>query len=74
MKIVIIILGIIVLAFSAYGLLTGNTAVILPFMLLAVGLLFIAAGISEFRKRKVDGLINFVLAAFILVAAVYAFQ
>lgn len=73
MKILIVILGTIVLVFSGYGLLTGNTEVIFPFMLVAVGLLFIAAGISEFGKRKVDGLINFVLAAFILVAAIYAF-
>lgn len=74
MKILVIIFATTVLAFSAYGLLTGNTAGILPFMLLGLVIMFVAAGISEFGKRTVDGLINFVLAASILIAAIYAFQ
>ncbi|MGY0692354.1 DUF3953 domain-containing protein [Virgibacillus sp. FSP13] len=71
MKILRIILTIIVIALSSYGLLTGTTGIILPYVLLLMGLMLIVMGITEFQKQKTTSFTLFLASGFSIFVAIY---
>ncbi|MDW0111515.1 DUF3953 domain-containing protein [Sporosarcina aquimarina] len=71
MKILRIILGIVVILLSGYGLISGNIGTVLPLMLLSAGLLFAVIGITEFQKRKADAFNLFLVSGFVLFVGIY---
>ena len=71
MKMLRIILGIVVVLISGYGLISGDIGTVLPFMLLSAGLLFAVIGIVEFQKRKADAFNLFLVSGFVLFVAIY---
>lgn len=71
MKTLRIILTIIVIVLSSYGLITGNIGTIMPYMLLSMGLIFIVMGIAEFKKRNADAFNFFLVSVFVLFVGIY---
>ncbi|WP_431803571.1 DUF3953 domain-containing protein [Halobacillus andaensis] len=64
MKILRIILAIIVVASSSYGLITGTIGIVLPYVLLLVGGMLLLMGVNEFQKRKPIAFTSFLAAGF----------
>ena len=71
MKVLRIILAIVVIALSSYGLITGTTGVIIPYVLLSIGLMLLVTGVTEFQKRKPTAFTLFLAAVFSLFVAIY---
>ncbi|WP_099157782.1 DUF3953 domain-containing protein [Virgibacillus ndiopensis] len=72
MKILRIILSIIVVALSSYGLLTGTSGVIMPYALLLLGIMLLIIGITEFQeKRKATAITLFFVTGFSLFVSIY---
>ena len=71
MKILRIILAVVVIALSSYGLITGTTGVIIPYVLLSVGLMLLVTGGIEFQKRKPTAFTLFLASVFSLFVAIY---
>jgi Protein of unknown function (DUF3953) len=68
-----IILGIIVILLSGYGLITKNF-VAQPFMMLALSAFILVGGIDELKQgKKPRGFISIVLSAFVLFILVQSF-
>lgn len=70
-KVLRITLAIVVIALSSYGLITGTTEIILPYVLLLMGLMFLVMGVTEFQKRKLTAFTIFLAAGFSFFAGVY---
>ncbi|RDW18729.1 hypothetical protein CWR48_10430 [Oceanobacillus arenosus] len=74
MKILRLILAIIVVAVSSYGLTTGNSEVLIPYALLFLGLMLLVTGITEFKeRRKANAIILFIVTGFSFFVAAYTF-
>lgn len=71
MNILRIILSIIVVALSGYGLLSGEPGEIIPYALLVLGLLLLVNGIISFRKRNVNAITSFLVAGFSFFVSIY---
>lgn len=71
MKILRINLTIIIVALSVYGLTTGTSGVIMPYVLLLAGLMLLVMGIIEFQKRKATAFTIFLAAGFSLFVGIY---
>ncbi|MFC7320576.1 DUF3953 domain-containing protein [Halobacillus campisalis] len=64
MKILRIILAVVVVVLSSYGLINGTTGIILPYVLLFVGGMLLVMGVNEFQKRKPIAFPSFLAAGF----------
>lgn len=67
------ILAIMVVVLASYGLITGTTAILMPFALLLLGLMFIVMGVLEYRKRKAISVTLFLVAGFTIFVSIYTF-
>lgn len=72
-KILRIFLATIVVSLSIYGLITGTTRTILPYLMLLMGGTFLVMGVSEFQERKPVALTSFLVAGFSIFVGIYAF-
>ncbi|XKF65230.1 DUF3953 domain-containing protein [Virgibacillus necropolis] len=70
-KILRITSAIVVVALSSYGLITGTTGIILPYVLLLMGLMLLVVGGTEFQKRKPTAFTIFLAAGFSLFVGIY---
>ena len=73
LKILRLILAIIVVGLSGYGLITGTSGVIIPFALLFLGAMFLVTGITEFQKRKANAITSFLVAGFSFFVSISTF-
>ncbi|UOQ83548.1 DUF3953 domain-containing protein [Gracilibacillus salinarum] len=71
MKILRIILAIVVVSFSCYGLIVGENGNVLPFTLLLAGLMLFFVGVVEFKERKPIAFTTFLAAGFSLFVGIY---
>ena len=71
MKILKIILATVGVAMSSYGLITGTTGIILPYVLLVMGGMLFVIGINEFQKRKPNAFTSLLAAGLIFFVAFY---
>ncbi|MGP4063227.1 DUF3953 domain-containing protein [Halobacillus sp. H74] len=71
MKILRIILTTVVVALSSYGLITGKSGIIMPYILLLMGGLLVVMGLAEFRKRKPIAFTSLLAAGFSLFVGIY---
>ncbi|HLR67586.1 MAG TPA: DUF3953 domain-containing protein [Virgibacillus sp.] len=71
MKILRVTLAIVVIALSSYGLITGTTRIIIPYVLLLMGLMLLGMGVTEFQKRKPTAFTIFLAAGFSLFVGIY---
>ncbi|WP_240335340.1 DUF3953 domain-containing protein [Paraliobacillus sediminis] len=66
-----LILSIIVVALSSYGLLTGIPGVIIPYALFFLGIMLLITGVIEFQKRNANAINSFLVAGFSLFVSIY---
>jgi len=67
------ILAIMVVVLASYSLITGTTAILMPYALLLLGLMFIVMGVLEYRKRKAISVTLFLVAGFTIFVSIYTF-
>ncbi|WP_242520412.1 DUF3953 domain-containing protein [Halobacillus kuroshimensis] len=58
-------------ALSSYGLITGKSGMIMPYVLLLMGGLLLVMGLNEFQKRKPIAFASLLAAGFSLFVGVY---
>ncbi|MEC5425871.1 YczI family protein [Virgibacillus sp. C22-A2] len=69
-----IVLAIIVLVLAGYGLLTGNSEAVSPYMMFFMGAMLLVMGISEIRKeRKRIGFISIIVSLFVFYVSIQGF-
>ena len=73
MKIIRIILATIVVSLSIYGLISGTAEIILPYLMLLMGGMFLVMGVTEFQKRKPVAFTSFLVAGFSIFVGIYTF-
>lgn len=71
MKIIRIILATVLVVFCSYGLVTGTTGIMLPYLLLLMGGMFLIMGFIEFQKRKPVAFTSFLVAGFSFFVGIY---
>ncbi|MDP4552798.1 DUF3953 domain-containing protein [Alkalihalobacillus macyae] len=71
MKILRISLAIIVVALASYGLITGTSGIILPYLMLLMGGMYLVIGVTEFQKRKPVAFTSFLVAGFSFFVGIY---
>ncbi|UOQ45774.1 DUF3953 domain-containing protein [Halobacillus salinarum] len=71
MKILRIILTTIVVALPSYGLISGKTGIIMPYVLLLIGGLLLVTGLTEFQKRKPMAFPSLLAAVFSFFVGIY---
>nr|WP_237475782.1 DUF3953 domain-containing protein [Virgibacillus massiliensis] len=64
-------MAIVGIALSSYGLITGKTGIILPYVLLSMGVMLLVMGMTEFQKRKPIAFTTFLAAGFSLFVGIY---
>ncbi|MGG0654953.1 DUF3953 domain-containing protein [Rummeliibacillus pycnus] len=74
MKIIRVLLGIIVIAFSSYGLISENFE-LMPFMMLFLGAFMLATGLVELQKdrKRFEGYMCIIVSLFIFFVSIKGF-
>ena len=69
-----IVFAIITLVLASYGLITGNSGVVSPYMMLFMGAMLLVMGISEIKnERKQIGFISIIVSLFIFYVSIQGF-
>ncbi|MBP1971072.1 hypothetical protein J2Z83_003209 [Virgibacillus natechei] len=69
-----IVFALITLVLAGYGLTTGNSIVVLPYMMLFMGALLLVMGISEIKnERKQIGFMSIIVSLFVFYVSIQGF-
>lgn len=69
-----IVFAIITLVLAGYGLITGNSGVVSPYMMLFMGAMLLVMGISEIKnERKQIGFISIIVSLFVFYVSIQGF-
>lgn len=71
MKVLRLVLAIIVVSLSSYGLITDTFEVIIPYILLFLGTMLFVTGIIEFKKRKPTAITLMLASGFSFFVTIY---
>ncbi|SFE00135.1 Protein of unknown function [Lentibacillus persicus] len=69
-----IVFAIITLVLAGYGLATGNSGVVSPYMMLFMGAMLLVMGISEIKnERKQIGFMSIIVSLFVFYVSIQGF-